>query len=141
MASNWSNASQTRCRQLPVAVITAYGNVETAVASAQGRRLRFHLQAGGPQVLRNLVGSALKVQRHSFPRHDQAPAGTEAARRIAGHRATRATIVKLARSQAPIYISGESGSGKELVGAADPRERPARRAPFVPVNCGAIPRS
>ncbi|MEK7792512.1 MAG: sigma-54 dependent transcriptional regulator, partial [Pseudomonadota bacterium] len=51
----------------------------------------------------------------------------------------RATIEKLSRSQAAVYISGESGSGKELA-ARMIHERSARhQQAFIPVNCGAIP--
>jgi two-component system response regulator PilR (NtrC family) len=54
-------------------------------------------------------------------------------------RQLRATIEKLSRSQAAVYISGESGSGKELA-ARMIHERSARHdQPFIPVNCGAIP--
>ena len=51
----------------------------------------------------------------------------------------RRQISKLARSQAPIYISGESGSGKELVARLIHEQGPHSDAPFIPVNCGAIP--
>jgi two-component system response regulator PilR (NtrC family) len=48
-------------------------------------------------------------------------------------------IIKLARSQAPVFISGESGSGKELVARAIHAQGPRRDKDFVPINCGAIP--
>jgi two-component system response regulator PilR (NtrC family) len=48
-------------------------------------------------------------------------------------------IAKLARTQAPIYISGESGSGKELAARLIHENGARRERPFVPVNCGAIP--
>ena len=51
----------------------------------------------------------------------------------------RKQIAKLARSQAPIYISGESGSGKELVARLIHEQGPRADTPFIPVNCGAIP--
>jgi two-component system response regulator PilR (NtrC family) len=51
----------------------------------------------------------------------------------------REQIKRLARSQAPIYVSGESGSGKELAARLIHEQGPRADAPFVPVNCGAIP--
>jgi two-component system response regulator PilR (NtrC family) len=51
----------------------------------------------------------------------------------------RATIGKLARNQAPVYIAGESGVGKELVARLIHEQGPRASGPFVPVNCGAIP--
>jgi two-component system response regulator PilR (NtrC family) len=51
----------------------------------------------------------------------------------------REMIEKLARSQAPIYISGESGSGKELAARLIHSRSARNSGPFVPVNCGAIP--
>ena len=51
----------------------------------------------------------------------------------------REMIGKLARNQAPVYISGESGSGKELAARLIHSQSARHAAPFVPVNCGAIP--
>src|SRR5690606_4864671 len=86
--------------------------------------------------LRELVSSALRMQ---------APSQSERSidRRLLGDsppiRALRQQIDKLARSQAPIYISGESGSGKELVARLIHEQGPRIERPFIPVNCGAIP--
>jgi two-component system response regulator PilR (NtrC family) len=51
----------------------------------------------------------------------------------------RSIIAKLARTQAPVIIAGESGSGKELAARQIHRLGARRSSPFVPVNCGAIP--
>lgn len=51
----------------------------------------------------------------------------------------RDMIHKLARSQAPVYICGESGVGKELVARMIHEQGSRSEADFVPVNCGAIP--
>ena len=128
---------QTHQPQLPVAVITAYGNVETAVQALKAGAFDFISKPVDLQILRNLVSTVLKLGER-FPRHDR-----RSRHSLLGEspaiQATRATIVKLARSQAPIYISGESGSGKELVARLIHEKGPRSDAPFLPVNCGAIP--
>ncbi len=128
---------QTRLPQLPVAVITAYGNVETAVQSLKAGAFDFITKPVDLQLLRNLVSTVLKLS-DSFPEHDRRSRNTLLGESPA-IQATRATIVKLARSQAPIYISGESGSGKELVARLIHEKGPRAEQPFLPVNCGAIP--
>ena len=51
----------------------------------------------------------------------------------------RDMIEKLARSEAPVHVTGESGSGKELAARLIHQQSARRDKPFVPVNCGAIP--
>ncbi len=128
---------QQNCPQLPVAVITAYGSMESAVDALKSGAFDFVSKPVDLQVLRNLIQSALKLSDtdENFDRRsrDQLLGDTEAMRHI------RAKIVKLGRSQAPVYISGESGTGKELVARLIHQKGPRRDKPFVPVNCGAIP--
>ncbi len=128
---------QRRHPEIPVAVITAYGNVETAVQALKAGAFDFVSKPVDLQVLRNLVHSALKLS-DSFPARDrrsrQILLGDSPAMQN-----TRSKIAKLARSQAPIYISGESGTGKELVARLIHEKGPRADKPFVPVNCGAIP--
>ncbi|WP_455233837.1 sigma-54-dependent transcriptional regulator, partial [Thiogranum longum] len=97
---------------LPVAVITAHGNMEIAVQALKAGAYDFVSKPVDLQVLRNLVNGALKLG--SFPKRDRRSRDT-----LLGDSAVmqsiRSTIAKLARSQAPVYISGESGTGKELV--------------------------
>jgi two-component system response regulator PilR (NtrC family) len=120
---------------VPVAVITAYGNAGNAVAALKAGAFDYLAKPVALDQLRALVKSALKI-----------PEATQAdspARDLIGQSATmqdiRARIAKLARTQAPVHIAGESGSGKEL--AARLIHRLGNRAdkPFVAVNCGAIP--
>lgn len=123
--------------QLPVAMITAHGNMESAIEALKAGAFDFVSKPVDLKMLRNLVSSALELKNKAADKiiHSvQALLGTS---EIVEN--TRKTIVKLARSQAPVYISGESGSGKELV-ARLIHENGSRKAhPFVPVNCGAIP--
>lgn len=125
---------------LPVAVITAHGTAENAVAALKAGAFDYLPKPVSLKQLRELVKSALSLP----PMQTEAAAQTQSNRRTllgesAPMRQLRATIEKLSRSQASVYIGGESGSGKELA-ARMIHERSARHAqPFVAVNCGAIP--
>jgi len=127
--------------QTPVAMITAFGNMDLAVEALKAGAFDFVSKPVDINVLRGLVRHALELNNAERPAPPPPPA--EQASRLLGDspamQALRATIAKVARSQAPVYILGESGVGKELV-ARTIHEQGARAAgPFVPVNCGAIP--
>jgi len=120
---------------LPVAVITAYGSAENAVAALKAGAFDYVSKPVGLEQLRALIKSAL-----SLPDRGQAPAkGQQLLGESAPLQNVRALIAKLARTQAPVYISGESGSGKELAARFIHDNGARRDKPFVPVNCGAIP--
>ncbi len=120
---------------LPVAVITAYGSAENAVAALKAGAFDYLSKPISLKQLRPLVQSALKLSESpSEPAGGLALIGDSAPIRQA-----RAMIEKLARSQAPVYISGESGSGKELAARLIHANSSRSDGPFVPVNCGAIP--
>jgi len=127
---------QQRHAQVPVAMITAHGNLDTAIHALKAGAFDFLTKPVDLGRLRELVGSALRLQTPSQPERaiDRQLLGDSAP-----IRALRQQIGKLARSQAPIYISGESGSGKELVARLIHEQGPRVDRPFVPVNCGAIP--
>ena len=120
---------------MPVAVITAYGSTENAVAALKAGAFDYLAKPVGLEQLRALVKSALRVPDGEVADDPlQALIGESAAMDQ-----VRALIEKLARSQAPIYVSGESGSGKELAARLIHARSARSAAPFVPVNCGAIP--
>jgi two-component system response regulator PilR (NtrC family) len=122
--------------QLPVAMITAHGSLDTAIQALKAGAFDFLTKPVDLNRLRELVNSALRL--HPATQPERSIDG-----RLLGDsppmRTLRKQISKLARSQAPIYISGESGSGKELVARLIHEQGPRIDKPFVPVNCGAIP--
>src|SRR5579863_5545679 len=125
---------------LPVAVITAHGNVESAVRALKLGAFDFVSKPLDLGVLRKLVGSAIKLRGAGDP---EATAATFRGPRLLGGSPVmeqlRDMIVRVARSQAPVHISGESGTGKELVARMIHESGARREGPFVAVNCGAIP--
>ena len=135
---------QKEYSQLPVAVITAHGTTETAIKALKTGAFDFVSKPVNLQKLRDMVKSALRLPQE---RDDEALAADASASStgpsITGQSSRvielRGQIVKLARSQAPIYISGESGCGKELAARAIHQNSSRASEPFIAVNCGAIP--
>lgn len=129
---------QQRYPQVPVAMITAFGSLDTAINALKAGAFDFLTKPVDLPRLRELVGAALRMPA-------PAPAGKEPSidQRLLGESppmlGLRKQIGRLARSQAPVYISGESGSGKELVARLIHEQGPRADRPFIPVNCGAIP--
>ncbi len=128
------------CADVPSAVITAYGTTENAVAALKAGAFDYLPKPVSLKQLRDLVKSALNLPPIKIESVERSETSQ---RTLLGESESmhqlRATIDKLSRSQASVYISGESGSGKELA-ARMIHERSARhKQPFVAVNCGAIP--
>lgn len=118
---------------LPIAVITAHGNMEAAIQALKNGAFDFVTKPVDLTVLRGLVATALKLRE----RPETGRLGLIGAAPVMHD--LRRKIDKLARSQAPVYITGESGTGKELVARLIHEQGPRAAQPFVPVNCGAIP--
>ena len=122
---------------VPVAVITAHGNMETAVKALKLGAFDFVSKPLDLAGLRKLVSAAVKMSEESAT--DTAVFGTRILGTSPAIHKLREMIGRVARSQAPVHICGESGTGKELVARMIHDSGPRRDAPFVPVNCGAIP--
>jgi two-component system response regulator PilR (NtrC family) len=119
---------------VPVAVITAYGSAENAVAALKAGAFDYLAKPVALEQLRALVKQALKVpEKPSPPSSYQLLGESQAISQV------RQMIERLAKSQAPVFVTGESGSGKELAARMIHLGGPRAEQPFVPVNCGAIP--
>jgi two-component system response regulator PilR (NtrC family) len=127
---------QQRHAQVPVAMITAYGSLDTAINALKAGAFDFLTKPVDLGRLRELVGTALRLRAGDS---EEGSVDTRLLGESPPMKALRNQIQKLARSQAPVYISGESGSGKELVARLIHEQGPRAEKPFVPVNCGAIP--
>ncbi|KQX97467.1 two-component system response regulator [Rhodanobacter sp. Root480] len=130
------------CPDTPVAMITAYGNVDAAVTALKAGAFDFVSKPVDIQMLRGLVRTALRLAEEKRNGGGATKAGDFGSRLIgdsAAMQQVRTTIAKLARNQAPVYIAGESGVGKELVARLIHEQGPRAAGPFIPVNCGAIP--
>lgn len=121
----------------PVAMITAFGSVETAISALKAGAFDFVNKPIDLSRLRSLIDTALKLSDEigqvEYSGQVQLLGNAPSIEQLRGK------ITKLSRSQAPVYISGESGSGKEVVARLIHANGPRGSKPFIPVNCGAIP--
>ncbi|MDJ0910055.1 MAG: sigma-54 dependent transcriptional regulator [Woeseiaceae bacterium] len=124
---------QTNTPTVPVAVITAHGNVETAVQALKLGAFDFISKPLDLGNLRSIVENALKIGAAPDDEKSKLLGDSPPMREL------REMVDKVARSQAPVHVSGESGTGKELVARLIHESGPRTDGPFVPVNCGAIP--
>ncbi|MFA5081189.1 MAG: sigma-54 dependent transcriptional regulator [Hydrogenophilaceae bacterium] len=119
----------------PVAVITAYGSADNAVAALKAGAFDYLSKPVSLEQLRTLVRTALKVPHQEVhgPRKTRLIGDSPPMLQI------RAKVEKLARSQAPVFVTGESGTGKEVAARLIHELGPRSARPFLAVNCGAIP--
>lgn len=123
----------------PVAVITAFGSAENAVVALKAGAFDYIAKPVQLDALRVMVRSALKQSEAGAAAPDEAGANSRLIGKSPAMQALRAQIARLARSMAPISITGESGSGKELAAREIHAQSSRAAKPFVAVNCGAIP--
>jgi len=125
---------QEKQLNLPIAIISAHGNMDVAIKALKLGAFDFISKPIDLTNLRTIISSAIKLNQ---------PTRVVSSKNLLGESAImqdlRNKISRLARSQAPVYISGPSGSGKELVARLIHQSGPRQHEPFIPVNCGAIP--
>ena len=131
---------------VPVAVITAFGSMDAAVEALKAGAYDFVSKPVDLAKLRDLVQTALKLSQKQSPgTFSESSEHDDSTNPIIGEspaiEVLKKTISKLARSQAPVFIHGASGTGKELVAKQIHLQGPRSSGAFVPVNCGAIPES
>jgi two-component system response regulator PilR (NtrC family) len=130
----------TQTPGVPCAVITAHGNVESAVRALKLGAFDFVSKPLDLGVLRRIVSTALRLSSApAAPAEGTERPGGQLIGHAPGMERLREMILRVSRSQAPVHISGESGTGKELVARMIHASGPRAEGPFVPVNCGAIP--
>jgi two-component system, NtrC family, response regulator PilR len=135
---------QSRGLDLPAAVLTAHGNTDNAVAALKAGAFDYLAKPISIEQLRALVKNALAVpKREHAPIAKATPASPVAERSLLGQSPPivklRELLTRLAGNMAPVHIHGESGTGKELAARILHGSGPRADAPFVAVNCGAIP--
>ena len=134
---------QQRQPALPVAVISAHGNMDTAIQAMKKGAFDFISKPVDLTSLRQLINNALQITLNQPQRNSNAKPKPNSNQLLLGQSKLiieiRNKIDKLARSQAPIYISGESGAGKELVAKLIHQQSPRKDNAFIAINCGAIP--
>ncbi|MDP5007615.1 MAG: sigma-54 dependent transcriptional regulator, partial [Glaciimonas sp.] len=137
-------------KNIPIAVITAFGSADNAVMALKAGAFDYLSKPVALDQLRLMVQSALRIGKPevlAVPSFEAAkiknnPVQASSLRLIgtsAAMQDLRAQIARLARSMAPVAISGESGSGKELAARDLHALSPRADKPFIAVNCGAIP--
>ena len=125
---------QLKQPELPIAIITAYGNVEGAVNTLKAGAFDYVSKPINVDMLKELINSALLLEDKQVIDSEELLIGSSKVVQT-----LRENIKKLSRSQAPVFIHGESGVGKELVAQLIHKQGPRAVKAFIPVNCGAIP--
>lgn len=126
--------------QLPVAVLTAYGNMDIAIAALKAGAFDFVSKPINQKHLEQLLQKALNkpVDYYQNNSNDSLEHKLLIGQSLPIQQ-LRVTLKKIARSQAPVFITGESGTGKEVVANLVHRLSNRSEGPFIAINCGAIP--
>jgi two-component system NtrC family response regulator len=136
---------KTMQSDLPVIVLTAHGTIDSAVEAIKVGAFDYLTKPFSREQLRAAVRKALDVAALTTENRHLRQVVVERfsfANMIAASRAMRAVTdmaARVAQSDATVLLEGESGTGKELLAKAIHFHSARTRAPFVTINCGAIP--
>lgn len=134
---------QARPQKPLVVMITGFGSVENAVQCMQAGAFDYIIKPFSSDTIEVTLKKAEEFTRlvkvSQYLSREEGEEGYELLGRSPAMEGLRALIRKVARTQATVLIQGESGTGKELVARAIYRESPRATAPFIKVNCAAIP--
>ncbi|QLI81070.1 sigma-54-dependent Fis family transcriptional regulator [Chitinibacter fontanus] len=130
---------QTHRLDVPIAILTAYGSTNNAIAALKAGAFDYLAKPVSLEQLRTLVKSALKLEQTSEPASNSVAAGSQLLGSSPALLHVLGLVDKLARNLAPVYITGESGSGKERAARLIHAKSARGDKPFIAVNCGAIP--
>jgi two-component system, NtrC family, response regulator PilR len=123
---------------VPIAVLTAYGNMEIAIAALKAGAFDFVSKPINQKHLEQLLNKAFN-KPISTPSTEDALEHKMLVGQSQPIQHLRTTLKKIARSQAPVFITGESGTGKEVIANLVHRLSNRNEGPFIAINCGAIP--
>jgi len=123
---------------LPTVMITAYGSMNIAIEAIKSGAFDFLAKPVELERLRSVIQNALNLEQQQ-QQSDEETAIPGIIGRSEPILLLNRQIRKVALSHAPVFIHGESGSGKERVARAIHALGPRSDAPFIAVNCGAIP--
>src|SRR5947199_394636 len=122
---------------LPVVILTAHGTIPEAVSATRRGVFSFLTKPFEPKVLLDTVAEAMRLS--SPPSGEMEEWRAELITRSSAMEDLLSQARRVAASDASVCIFGASGTGKELLARAIHRASPRAQAPFVAVNCGAIP--
>ena len=131
---------KTRFPSVPVIIITAYSDLESAVAAFQGGAFEYLPKPFDVEQAIELIRRAIDESMHQSGAPEEVGLVPEILGQAPAMQEVFRAIGRLALSHATVLITGESGSGKELVARALHRHSPRADKPFIAINTAAIPK-
>jgi two-component system, NtrC family, nitrogen regulation response regulator GlnG len=131
---------KSRFPQLPVIIMTAYSDLESAVAAFQGGAFEYLPKPFDVDQAVELIRRAIDESMHQCGASEEVGLTPEILGQAPAMQEVFRAIGRLALSHATVLITGESGSGKELVARALHRHSPRADKPFIAINTAAIPK-